>query len=336
MTDKPLEPGPVFVVGMNGSGTSMLTECLGRHPGLYAFPGETRMIPHLITEQDRFGDLTVDENFRNLWEYINRSVPDFLIFNDHKPLDLPPDWRQCPRTLADLLDAIFRRFAADTGKSRWCEKSPNNSEHITSLSQLFPNSSFVHIIRDGRDCAASTHRRQRRDPILAIYRWRLIVSEARSQGLALGDRYFELKYEDLTNDPRTWMKNVCEFLELDFDERVLESAMPESAKKSTLRKGEVGSIEPNSQKYRRHFSARQVAKLEEVSGKFLKELGYETEHATGDRRLSGLRANTTRVLDFVRGNNYLRRWLAGDKKVTWKRVCTQALASIREYSAKRF
>lgn len=30
------KPQPDFVVGMNGSGTSMLADCLGHHPKLYA------------------------------------------------------------------------------------------------------------------------------------------------------------------------------------------------------------------------------------------------------------------------------------------------------------
>ena len=36
---------PVFVVGMNGSGTTMLLDCLGRHPDLYAFPRKRGLSP---------------------------------------------------------------------------------------------------------------------------------------------------------------------------------------------------------------------------------------------------------------------------------------------------
>ena len=313
----------------------MLTECLGRHPELYAFPGETRMIPHLIKDHARFGDLTIDANFRALWEYINRSIPDFRIFNNHQPLSLPDDWRRCPRNLAALLDRIFRQFASVKGKSRWCEKSPNNSEHIEALAGLYPGAHFVHIIRDGRDCAASTNRRQYRNPALAIYRWRLIVAEARRQGQKLGDRYFELRYEDLTKDPSEWMQKICGFLELEFDERVLQSAMPQSAKRSALGDGEVGTIEQNSRKYRRYFSPAKLRRLEQISGKFLEELGYETEYAAGEKAIGPLRAKVTRFIDFVRGNPYLRRKLAGDPKITWRRVYQQTVASIREYSAKR-
>ena len=326
---------PVFVVGMNGSGTSMLTECLGRHPDLYAFPGETRMIPHFIKDQQRFGDLDDDANFRAFWDYINHSVPDFRVFNDHRPLELPQNWRSHERSLAGILDAIFRSFAASDGKVRWCEKSPNHSEHILSLADLFPNSKFVHIVRDGRDCAASTNRRQHRNPNLAIYRWRKIVSEGRRQGRHIADRYFELKYEDLTDEPEVWMRKICEFLDLDFDSRVLQSAMPQSAKGAALAAGEVGSIERNSKKYQRYFSPRQVQKLEQISGTFLNELGYETEFAPGSRDIGAVRAKATRFVDFVRANRTLRRKLRGDSSITWGKVYRRTLASIREYASKR-
>ena len=313
----------------------MLTECLGRHPELYAFPGETRMIPHLIREQHRFGNLDVDENFRRFWEYINHGVPDFVIFNGHRPLELPDDWHRYPRSLAGVLDGIFRRFAKPSGKTRWCEKSPNNSEHIDSLAELFPTSKFVHIIRDGRDCSASTNRRQFRNPNLAIFRWRLIVSEARRQGSKLNERYFELKYEDLTSSPEYWMRQICRFLELEFDARVLQSAMPESAKKKSLQTGEVGSIEPNSKKYKRYFSPAQIRSLEQISGKFLTELGYETDYVSGDSNIGMFRAKAIRLIDFLRGNPQLRQKISGRSKLSWYRVYRHLLASFREYSAKR-
>ena len=43
------KPGPVFVVGMNGSGTSMLADCLGQHPDLFAIYFETKIFPYFFS-----------------------------------------------------------------------------------------------------------------------------------------------------------------------------------------------------------------------------------------------------------------------------------------------
>ena len=40
---------PVFIVGMNGSGTTMLADSLGKHPDLYMFPNEAKVLPFLCT-----------------------------------------------------------------------------------------------------------------------------------------------------------------------------------------------------------------------------------------------------------------------------------------------
>lgn len=314
----------------------MLTESLGRHPDLYAFPGEVRMIPHLIDRTPQFGDLNVDQNFKRLWKYVISCAPDFEVFNDHQPLQMPENWREFPRDLASILDAVFRQFALPHGKVRWCEKSPNNSEHILRIAGLFPSAKFVHIIRDGRDCAASTQRRQFRNPELSINRWRNIVSDARKQGAQLGNRYFELKYEALTNDPEPWMRSICEFLALDFDSRVLQSAMPQSAKQHERNSGNIGKIEPNSQKFLKQFDARLIKRLEQIAGDLLNELGYDTIYAAGSADVGRLRSRVIRFTDFLKANQRLWGKLTGRRNVSWRTVYRGTLASIREYSSKKY
>ena len=329
-------PEPVFVVGMNGSGTSMLTESLGRHPDLYAFPGETRMIPHYIHHARRFGDLSVDSNFLKLWQYVITSAPDFEVFNGHRPLSVPDNWRDYQRDLATIIDAVFRQFALQHGKSRWCEKSPNNSEHLLALADLYPRAKFVHIIRDGRDCAASVNRRQYRNPKLAVYRWRLVVDEARRQGKQLGnDRYMEFRYEDLTTDPSKWMRVVCEFLDLPFTKQVLESSMPQSAKSQHMKGGAPGKIEPNSKKFLSYFSEQQLRRLEHISGATLKDLGYDVIYDAGHSKVGFIESRIIRGVDFVRANHRLRKKLAGQPDMTWGKVFRGTLASIREYNSKK-
>jgi hypothetical protein len=54
---------PVFIVGMNGSGTTMMLDHLGRHPELFGFKTETYILPHYLLVEAKYGDLKVDGNF---------------------------------------------------------------------------------------------------------------------------------------------------------------------------------------------------------------------------------------------------------------------------------
>ena len=186
VTDVASNIKPVFVVGMNGSGTTMLLDSLGRHPELYAFPRETRLIPYLYANRNKYGNLRNDDNFRRLWHEVMR-IPAFLHANGMEEMPLPKDWRAHARSLAGVLDGVFQYFSKQEGKHRWCEKTPQHVQHIAVLAKIFPGASFVHMVRDGRDCAASFNRRWRRTPELTIYRWKRVVLEGRRQGAELGN-----------------------------------------------------------------------------------------------------------------------------------------------------
>lgn len=136
---------------------------------------------------------------------------------------MPANWKDFPRDMASVLDAAFRYFARTEGKSRWCEKTPQHLQHLGNISKLFPSAKFIHIIRDGRDCAASLERRFKRLPAHSIFRWKNVVRDGRKQGAELGDKYMEVKYEAVTEDPELWMRRICEFVGLPFHEDVLLS-----------------------------------------------------------------------------------------------------------------
>lgn len=276
------EARPVFVVGMNGSGTTMLLDCLGRHPALYAFPRETRLIPYLIARQKHYGDLAVDANFGRLWDDV-RNITAFRAENGGVPVPLPDDWRDYPRTLAAVLDAVFGFFAAAQNKKRWCEKTPQHVQHLLALAHLFPNARFVHVIRDGRDCAASFHRRWKRQPELTVFRWKKIVALGREQGERLAaDQYLEVRYEDLTAQPEIFLRSICNFLGEPFNPAILESARPRMGV-AVLKAGEERrGLQRNSGQWRTHFTAAKVERLERIAGRTLAGWGYDTGYPLAD------------------------------------------------------
>jgi len=284
----------------------MLADSLGFHPALFVFPSESQILPYVIRKAESYGDMTFLTNRRRLANQLCRAKP-FWRANGRKRLVLA-DHELCVAGLAETIDAVFTHFASREGKSRWGEKSPMNLLHMRSLAEVFPGARFVHIIRDGRDAAQSFERRFGFLPSESIYRWRRALSEGQAQGAKLGgERYLEVRYEDLTAEPERSMRKVCEFLDLPFDPIVLNSSMRMAD--PSLKSGDA-RIKQNSGKWQEYFSDKQTVALERIAGRKLRQLGYgvSLDGATDPNRLQLL---------WWRGRGVIRRTIIHFRQRGW-------------------
>jgi hypothetical protein len=285
-------PGQVFIVGMNGSGTTMLRDHLACHPEIYGFPFETRSLPYFILHQDEFGDLGSEENFLRLWRAMKTSI-------GKRAGVLPPELplpEAGNRTATGAFDHIMRYLAQAEGKRIWCEKTPMYIHHMPLLAGSFPQARFLHIIRDGRDCAASFHRRWRFNPVRTISRWKKVVNAGRRDGQTLGARYWEVRYEELTEGPEAAFRDLLAFLGLPYEAAVLRASKSkrEDSTASSAR------IERNARRSTDYFDSEMSRKLESVAGRLLTELGYESINKSGDFDPPAWRMKLWQVTDDAR------------------------------------
>ncbi len=264
--------GPIFVIGMNGSGTTMLSDCLNNHSKIYSFWMEANFIPYYIETHSKYGDLNDDKNFLGLLNAI-RNEPVLKAVNGYKAVPLPSNWRSCDHNLTAATDIIFNYFASLHHKPIWCIKAPSYAKHVLQISKYFPNSKFIHIMRDGRDCAASLHRRWKYNSQAMIYRWKKYVGEANRQGRILGkDKYIECFYENLTRNPEKEMQKICSFLQVEYEKNILESSR---IRNFTGSKSKV--LHVNSNKFKIYFTPQKIYRLEKIAGEQLHKLGYSTD-----------------------------------------------------------
>lgn len=311
----------------------MLLDHLDRHPLLYGFPLETKILPYFLSKQAHGLDLCSDANFLGLFREMGRAYP-FLAANRGNPIEPPENWHALPRTVAAIFDYIMNEFAKRKGKMRWCEKSPMHVQHIAELSTAFSNAQFIHVIRDGRDCAASFHRRWGYSPDSTIYRWRRAIVEGRSQGLRLpADRYLEVFYERLTADPVKQLERICRFLQIAFDPGMLHAA------RDTLRvKGmaETAIVE-NSGRFKDYFTTEKLAYLEAIAGATLASLGYETTQPDGSRVPSPPLLAYWRLRDRARFTaRLITNKLRAPRPFPWRLLTSRVLRSMRQYFNERF
>lgn len=311
----------------------MLLDHLDSHPQLYGFPLETKILPHYLDRARVQTDLCDDDVFLALFEEMAQSYT-FLAVNGGCPVPLPQSWRNLSRTPAAIFDSIMKYFAARESKSRWCEKSPLHVQYISLLSAAFPDAKFIHVIRDGRDCAASFHRRWRYTPQSTIYRWKRSVTEGRQQASTLPTgRYLEVFYEQLTTSPSQQLKDICRFLKVDFMDSMLQ------ANRDTTRVHGLAELEivANSGKFRSYFSRGDLDDLERIAGSTLALFGYSTDRPTASVDPPAIRRRLWHLADRVRfARDLILSKLRSPEPFPWRLMAARFRRAFRQFLIERF
>lgn len=278
---------PIFIVGMNGSGTNMLADCLNNHPLIYFHKHESKIIPYFHKNIHRYGCLEEENNFNKLFvDFSNDHA--FRICNNNLPLNIPYEFNSLKqKTLSTVIHLTFSYFAQNDNKLIWGDHSPRYALSIPELVHLFPKCKIIHIVRDGRACAESFNRRFGQNVQRSAMLWKNLVVKARNDGLSFGEeKYIELKYEEITENPTLIMNDICAFLKVPFDKRVLISNMPMYGEKVHSGKPNESSIVSNSGKWSNRMNRQKIRNIELIAGSTLHMFGYDVLYERGDKDVS--------------------------------------------------
>jgi hypothetical protein len=214
--------------------------------------------------------------------------------------------RERGRTLApgEALRTFYEAYAEREGKPRWGEKTPRYVGKMRQIQAALGEARFVHVVRDGRDVALSVLDRTVRDLDAADVgkRWKRKIQKARDAAPKL-DHYLEVRYEDLIVDTEPALGRICEFIELDWNEAMLDyhersGERLEEMKRALPADERSGQLDverrmathamttkpPDAERvsrWKRQMSEPDRVRFEEVAGEMLADLGYETGVAAG-------------------------------------------------------
>jgi Sulfotransferase family len=287
-----LTPGgpPLLVLGVRRSGTTLLRVMLDRHSQL-AVPDETYFVPQLADRHLR--GIDPDRFLEDVRRVIDWDIP---------LADLRARLRD-GMAAGEAIATVYAVYAEEQGKARWGDKTPMYMQNLRLLERLFPDALFVHLIRDGRDAALSFLAMPRgivtetwmhpRNPADFACQWATEVSAARRLGRRVGRRYLEVRYEDVVDDAEAVLRRICAFAGLEYEAGMTDYAgnVDVSAKPHQQRLKQPPT--KGVRDWRAQMSAEDVAAFEHIAGDLLRELGYQTSHATtaaGRVRLAWYRA----------------------------------------------
>jgi len=222
---------PIFVIGIQRSGTTWLANLLGEHPDIAAVRHEDH---HGIHESgyfkfidNRYGDLRVGTNFVEFAETMLAS--DYIALTGISRNFLYDLW---PTTYSEAFRAIMDDYAQRHDATAWLEKSPMHTLYAEHIASVYPDAVFVGIKRDLSMVMASqmemkrgskTESRSNRSKFIARHtiRWVHYNRVLDSFAARFPNRIYLTKYEQLRADTHDSVKEICEFMGLPFDSDML-------------------------------------------------------------------------------------------------------------------
>ncbi|HEY9536447.1 MAG TPA: sulfotransferase [Kiloniellaceae bacterium] len=280
MSEQTAKP-PVFLLGSQRSGTTMLRLMLNNHPSL-SIPHESAFITICFRRLSQYGDLGQKDNARKLLADVMRHP---LVQRGKLVADPDAILARPIRDYRDFVDAIFRCYADAQGKPRWGDKTPFYTPDIDIIRRVFPDAKIVHLVRDGRDVVLSQRSIEWMSGNLPklVLDWQWKTTIAHKVGAVLGDDFLEVRYEDLVCRPEAILRQICAFIDEPYDSGMLDYS--EDAKDvvpTESLKWHRNSVRPPDPaqlgKWRTKLSKAERILFEQLAGETLELFGYEREN----------------------------------------------------------
>ena len=287
-------PGALaWILGSSRSGSTWLLRMLSAldrvvaiddpHLGHHLAPW--RPIPLAWATADEPPDLATLADFK-------RERPDYLFSDEHRDVWVPA-----------LRELVARRFEAHLPADPRPDAPPivvvkePASQAAELFMELFPASSMIFLLRDGRDVVDSWVDAYREGswgaeegtyPVseegrLALVRWQATVWLYRTEAVERAFRRHPaarrvlVRYEELRRSPTTSLARICRMLGIEPVQGKLEEIAAEHAFEAVApgRRGnghEIRSAEPGA--WRENLTAAEQRAMHEIMGAKLAELGY--------------------------------------------------------------
>ena len=240
----------VFVIGCNNSGTSVLQRLLEWTGQISTFPLEGQLYTRSI-KRDR------NPKYSRVWtEYIEELQLTAGQAPEKKPR-LVHDWMiNLPQPLKHVI----------------VEKTPANASRALWLQEVFPDSRFIGLVRNGYAVTEGIHRKAGQPFARGARHWNAVNKLLLETSPHL-ENYLEVRYDRLTDRPARTMLEICRFIGLN-NPLIEEMSQRSEAEAANLMATRFGPVQNHDAATVAKLSADDIATIRTEAGEMLDHFGY--------------------------------------------------------------
>jgi len=203
--------GPLFVVSMERSGSSLLYALLNKHPQVaLMFEAD------LIFLRSLFLKPGIIRDWPERWELFNQ------VFRRHRMT--APGASIENSDFRNAFTITYQSFARQKGAMIWGDKSPHYYACLNRMADEFPGARFVIVWRNPKDTANAILRAassgsdyfRRRGAVLRQLLGYEILKKECDRLVQRSKSVCQINYEDLISDTSSVMRKVCDFLQIPY------------------------------------------------------------------------------------------------------------------------
>lgn len=216
--------GPILITGAFRSGTTLIAQIIKNHPKIEFIYDSVNFMRF---SYERYNPISNFDNVKALVNDIKERIADRwdMHFDDKKVIEMLQNQNV---TYGLIYDNLMRELLFVNSEAElWGEKTTLVWTKIPAFFEMFPNGRVIHIIRDPRAILLSWKKMTNapgNDYLDAILNCRDSMALMEEYKIRFKNkRYAPIRYEDLVNNSEKVLSEICNSLDLEPDEKMLDS-----------------------------------------------------------------------------------------------------------------
>ena len=291
----------IFVTGSSRSGTTMMSRILNNHSLIFTF-NELHFFEQLC-ETSKLAIITGYNDAVKLCDKLIGIQEDgYLLYKNKKRYlntaeQIVKAIPENERTPIKIFQSFLEYTVIKKRKQFACEQTPRNALYIGDILANYPDAKIIYMVRDPRSVLLS-HKYKWKRKFLGANKITLIesirsyfiyhpyttsklwVAAAReSVKWQNHENVMFIRFEDLVENPHQLIKNMCDFLSINFESQMLEIPHVGSSLKTDQKTVVTGISSSSKDTWKKGgLTKSELYICQKICGEYMHQFGYKEEN----------------------------------------------------------